>query len=350
MLRRRIDHDYESRHIYFITITVEGRRPLLGKLVGRGDAPKNTPEEPRIELTELGMRVQEEWMAVTTHHPEITVIALQIMPDHLHGILFVHSQMPQHLGHIIKGFKASTNKHYRRLILGQSPSVSSVPSVPSVSSVPSAPSVSSVPFVATPSQQRKRDRSLDDRHHGLLWSIGYNDHILGGKGELQRWITYVQDNPRRLAIRREHRDYFRVRFNITVAGQTYAAIGNRFLLTYPQRKQIQLSRSLSEEEIKKEIEDNLALARQGTILVSPAISDGESAVMRAALDAHLPLIFLTPWGFNEFSKPGHQYFEACAEGRFLILAPWPHQNRRIPLTRDMCLALNAMAKTICEEP
>ena len=29
MLRRRIDHDYESRHIYLITITVEGRRPLL---------------------------------------------------------------------------------------------------------------------------------------------------------------------------------------------------------------------------------------------------------------------------------------------------------------------------------
>jgi hypothetical protein len=71
--------------------------------------------------------------------------------------------------------------------------------------------------------------------------------------------------------------------------------------------------------------------------------------MRAALDAHLPIIFLTPWGFNAFSKPGHQYFDACAEGRFLILAPWEHQNQRIPLTREMCLTLNGMTKSICEK-
>lgn len=44
--------------------------------------------------------------------------------------------------------------------------------------------------------------------------------------------------------------------------------------------------------------------------------------------------------------PGHQYFDACANGRLLLLAPWPHQNERIPLTRAMCLALNKMAENI----
>ena len=39
MLRRRIGHDYESRRIYLITMTVEGRQPLLGRLVGKADAP-----------------------------------------------------------------------------------------------------------------------------------------------------------------------------------------------------------------------------------------------------------------------------------------------------------------------
>lgn len=71
--------------------------------------------------------------------------------------------------------------------------------------------------------------------------------------------------------------------------------------------------------------------------------------MRAMLEARLPLIFLTPWGFNTFSRPGHQYYEACAEGRFLILAPWEHQNQRIPLTRDMCMQLNDMAAVICAD-
>ena len=111
---------------------------------------------------------------------------------------------------------------------------------------------------------------------------------------------------------------------------------------------MQLSRSLTEEQVAERVQQFLMLARQGAILVSPAISQGEQSVMRAALDEHLPLIFLTPWGFNNFSKPGHQYYEACSEGRFLILAPWEHQNEQIPLTRTMCLSLNRMTKQICE--
>lgn len=327
MLRRRVGHDYESRRIYLITMTVEGRRPLLGRLLGRSDAPERTAEWPHVELSELGKAVEYEWMAVTRHHPEVSVVALQIMPDHLHGVLFVHEQMPQHLGHIIKGFKASTNKHYRRLILG-------------------------VDSAVTASQQReqgkKRDRTLDNRQHGMLWSLGYNDHILSGKDELQRWLDYLRTNPLRLAMKREHPDLFRVRFGISVAGQTYAAIGNQFLLSAPRKLQVQCSRSLTEEQIQEKVTFFLAEVRKGAVLVSPAISKGEQAVMRAALDAHLPLIFLTPWSFNAFSKPGHQYFNACAEGHFLILAPWEHQNQRIPLTREMCLTLNGMTKAICE--
>lgn len=38
MTRRRVGHDYESRRIYLITMTVEGRRPLLGELVGNPNA------------------------------------------------------------------------------------------------------------------------------------------------------------------------------------------------------------------------------------------------------------------------------------------------------------------------
>jgi hypothetical protein len=41
------------------------------------------------------------------------------MPDHLHGILFVEQAMQEHLGAIIRGFKTSTNKAYRQLVLGQ---------------------------------------------------------------------------------------------------------------------------------------------------------------------------------------------------------------------------------------
>lgn len=310
MLRRRVGHDYQSRRIYLITMTVVGRRPLLGTLVGDADAPEGSPSAPRVELTALGQQVADCWTDIEKHYPEVNVLATMVMPDHLHGILFVEQRMEQHLGMVIKGFKTGCNKAFRL------------------------------------SMQQQCCRNGDE---GFLWTRGYNDHILEGKGELERWFTYLRNNPRRLAMKRAYPDFFRVRFNVTIGSQTYAAIGNRFLLDYPRKKQVQCSRSLTEKEIEGVTATMLQHSRQsGAVLVSPAISDGECAVMRAALDAKLPLIFLTPWGFNVFSKPGHQYYEACAAGRFLILAPWPHQNRKIPLTRQMCLQLNAMAEEICE--
>ena len=313
MLRRRVGHDYQSRRIYLITITVEGRRPLLGTLVGDADAPDDSPEAPRVKPSPLGLEVQRCWFSIHEYYPEVEVLALQLMPDHLHGILFVTRHMEQHMSMVIKGFKAGCNKAYRQL-----------------------------GYAATLLQQRGPG-GKDDRSHGFLFSRGFNDHILEGAGELERWFQYLHDNPRRLAIRRGHPEFFRVTFGITIGSQGYTAIGNRFLLQHPEKVQVQCSRSLTDEEVAATVERMLVRARRGAVLISPAISKGEQAVMRAVLDARMPLIFLTPWGFNSFSKPGHQYFEACAEGRFLILAPWPHENQRIPLTRNMCLTLNSMA-------
>ena len=336
MLRRRVGHDYESRRIYLITMTVEGRLPLLGTLVGDADAPEGSSNAPRVVLSPLGEQVRDCWLSIERHYPDIKVLATMVMPDHLHGILFVQKKTDYHLGTVIKGFKIGCNKLYRQSSLSISPQPS----------LPISPSQSSMLQHCCRIVNSKESNKENDRSHGYLWARNYNDHILEGPGELERWFSYLRDNPRRLSIRRAHPDFFRVCFGVKHAGQVYSAIGNRFLLSYPEKLQVQCSRSLTDEQITQTVEQMLAKARRGVVLVSPAISKGEQAVMRAALDACLPLIFLTPWGFNEFSRPGHQYYEACAQGHFLILAPWPHENQRIPLTRDMCMALNAMAAAV----
>ena len=48
------------------------------------------------------------------------------------------------------------------------------------------------------------------------------------------------------------------------------------------------------------------------------------------------------------AKPGGQRMEACACGQLLLLAPWDHHNERLTIRRDQCLALNDMARVICE--
>lgn len=112
---------------------------------------------------------------------------------------------------------------------------------------------------------------------------------------------------------------------------------------------MQCSRRLTLEALEQKKVDLLSAAAQGAVLVSPAISPGEKAIMRAAFDAGYPLIILQENGFTDLAKPGGARFDACARGQLLLLAPWEHHNERLVIRRDQCLMLNEMARRICEQ-
>ena len=65
--------------------------------------------------------------------------------------------------------------------------------------------------------------------------------------------------------------------------------------------------------------------------------------MRAAFDAHLPLIVLLNNGLDPMSKPSGQRFYATAEGRLLLISPFPHRGEKKVISRDECNQLNALA-------
>jgi hypothetical protein len=71
--------------------------------------------------------------------------------------------------------------------------------------------------------------------------------------------------------------------------------------------------------------------------------------MRRAFDEGLPLIILQENGFTDLAKPGGKRMEACLRGQLLLLAPWEHHNEHLTISRNQCLALNDMARKICEE-
>ena len=191
MLRCCVGHDYAGRQIYMITMVTEGRRPLFGRVVGKSKAPAGSDDEPHIELSPLGQRVSDEWWTASQHHPEVRVLALQMMPDHLHGILFVTEQMDKPLGILLRGFKQSCNRHYRELVLGIVPSVA-------------------LTTQQTRQAPAKQDRRNEDRSHGMLFARRYNDKLLLREGQFETWVHYLNDNPRRLLMKREHPDLFRV--------------------------------------------------------------------------------------------------------------------------------------------
>lgn len=318
MQRRCVDNDYTARRMYMITMVTEERKALFGKVVGRSEAVEPSAEAPHVELSPLGKAVEQIWLTIGGHHPEVKVVALQMMPDHLHAILFVREKMEKPLGKVLLGVKQACNQAFRKLM--------------------------PVEFVAVAQQHAKQDRN-----NGLLFAKGFNDQILLRDGQLERWLNYLKDNPRRLLMKRENPDLFRVQRGLEYAGQSFSAIGNRFLLERPLKLQVQCSRRMTETDLKVKLEACLKAARQGTVLVSPAISKGEKVIMRAAFDEGLPLIYLQENGFTDLAKPGGKRMEACARGQLLILSPWEHHNEKITIKRGQCLELNEMARMICED-
>ena len=317
MQRRCVDNDYTTRRMYMITMVTEGRKPLFGKVVGHSEAVEPAVEVPHIELSPLGEAVENIWQTTGEHHPEVKVVAIQMMPDHLHAILFVREKMEKPLGKVLLGVKQACNQAFREVM--------------------------PVEIVAVAQQHAQQERG-----NGLLFAKGFNDQILLRERQLERWRNYLKDNPRRLLMKRENPDLFRVQRGLEYAGLSFSAIGNRFLLERPVKLQVQCSRSISDEELKTKLNDCLRAARQGAVLVSPAISQGEKAIMRAAFEEGLPLIYLQENGFTDLAKPGGKRMEACAKGQLLILAPWEHHNEKTTIKRGQCLMLNEMARMICE--
>jgi REP element-mobilizing transposase RayT len=275
------------------------------------------------------------WNTIPTYHPGVELIAFQLMPDHIHGILFVTRYLPEGLGKVVLGFKQACNREYRRLVLDVA--------------VAQQQTGQSQQQTGQCQQQTTQQQPLD-RYHGLLFERGYNDSILLREGQLENMKRYLADNPFRLAMKRARPEFLRVRLDVNVCGSICSAVGNLSLLSAPRKLRVRISRSIDPALLEREKESLLAAAREGAVLVSPAISPGEKAITRAAFDEGLPLITLLDNGLDPMSKPSGERFRACAEGRLLLLSPFPHRNNHITISRATCETLNALAWDISKLP
>lgn len=327
MKRRMEGRDYSKRGIYMLTLTIEGRRQLLASIAG-------TPQKPHVELTKLGRAVCDEIEHIHEHHPLVRILAKQVMPDHVHFIVYVTDKMPQPLGAVVNGFKTGCRKAARLLgvlMEGDAPHSGATHDT----NPAGYHSVVRVGLEVAEQPQKQ----------GVLFERGYHDRVLSGKGQLQRMIDYIHDNPRRLLLRRSNPEWLRPKFGVIVGTHSYSCIGNLKLLDR-RCVAVRVSRRSSEEQITRDVESFMATARGGAVLVSPAISPGEKRVMRTAFNAKMPMIVLVENGFTEYSKPLGEQFDACAEGRLLLLAPWEHHTEKRKLSAQQCQQLNLMAQEI----
>ena len=383
MGRRCFNWDYSSRCIYMITITLADRsRPILGRLVGEG-------EEWRIEPSEIGRIVAECWREIPAQWPGVEVICSQLMPDHFHGIIFVKEPQKKPLGNIIGSFKSKTSSRAGE-VLCRTRQGANEP-------CRTRQSAELLTSARAPSSAPARERAG-------IWAPGFVDLILFREGQLAKMIAYIRENPRRLGIKRAHSELFRVARDLEVrfaahgkaqmnraargtaqdtargtaqncARGHFMAIGNHFLLDWPDIRQVQCSRSyfaykrerlpgggwkicrdsagvplvdFATAEFEAKAEAALAAAERGAVLISPCSSNGEREIARRAYVAGYRVITLKNKGFSPLYKPGGKLFDACAAGNLLMLAPvnWPYVPGEKSITRDQAQVLNRIAQFI----
>lgn len=386
MKRRMTEHDYTERNIYMLTLVVEGRQALLGHVVGRGDAAADSPEAPRFVPSPLGVLVSSEVEHISEHYPQIRVLGRQLMPDHLHIILFVTEQLPQPLGRVVNGFKVGCRRAMRGLAQGGFTAPQSGTAHDTAGQHEAGSGESGTAHDTTERHEagsgagigsrdnggassdgrdggasnggRDNGASSDSRDGGgvgcraalrqgvgVLFERGYNDRILYGKGQLQAMLDYIHDNPRRLLVKRQHPEFFHLH-TFSLNGISFQAVGNMRLMDAPRRLVVRCSRRATYAEIAELTARLMAAAEEGAIPVSPFISPGERQIELALLKAGMPFIRLTDNGFPPYYKPYGRYFEACACGQLLLLSPFPYSTQRTMLSRQQCLWLNSVAEQL----
>lgn len=166
---------------------------------------------------------------------------------------------------------------------------------------------------------------------GSVWEQNpayYHERILHAPGQLRRMIDYVKDNPRRLWIKSHHPELFRLHRRTEAAGLSFTSMGNHFLLDWPDKQVVEMSRSATNDEVQERLQSVLASAHNGAVTYTAAISKGEQLIARTLREQGYPLVVLLNDGFpkegsphERYYKPGGVYFEACSKGQLLLLEP-----------------------------
>lgn len=324
---------WSGRGIYHITLTQSDRSsPMLGELAIPGD----DPEQATVTPSALGREVVRCMYAIPEHHPEVELLAYQLMPDHLHFVMQVMRHMPTGIKKVVQGFWQGCKRAEKAAILSPDNERTAAEKDSSVER-DSIPQSSALEGAASLFAEMPHIRPMSSR------------------GQLQHMIRYVHDNPRRLAFRRLHPDRLRVAHGVEIGGRTYDAIGNMLLLCADSYRTVHVRRIWERQAqegdsspLRDYQNDCILAARGGSICISPFISPEERRVRDRLLLEKLPFIVLHPGDFPPLFKPDGELIEACAEGRLLILSAESYADERHHITREQCLQLNRMAEELAD--
>ena len=318
--------DYRGRAVYHFTFPVEGRFPLFGTLEGEN------AERAFIKLNPFGYRVYQILCGLPQFYAAkgfaLKVLAQKVMPDHIHLVIQVLEPLPQSIGAVVRGFKSACTKVYKQEFLSCGENAAEVHSRGEQQG-------DAAEMHSIGEQQGNAGALMHFARifagRNSIWqqdAAYYHERILHAPGQLNRMINYVKDNPRRLWLKKNNPDLFRLHRRTDVCGLSFTSLGNHFLLDWHDNQTVEMSRNATVEQIQIRLQTAMAAAQNGAVTYTAAISKGEQLIARTLRKQGYPLVVLLSDGFpkegsphERFYKPGGIYFEACSKGQLLLLEP-----------------------------
>lgn len=310
---------FKGPGIYHLTFVVAGRRPLLGELVAecpdvsrpfyrsltkRVPAVNETGEIAMVRLSPFGKAVSADINALKERYKgNITLCRKILMDNHLHVVVWVHGNIGKSILEVAHGFQQGITHIAHEMGVWPKPKVGSQVSI--VDDVCDASAAEVLPYHIL---EKPFVRTLSQA------------------GQLDKMCDYVVLNPYRKYMRRYHPELFTMHKDTEVQGLQFRSMGNHWLLDWPEKQIVQCSRYIREEDLQRQLKQTLGCAERGAITYTAAISKGEQMIARAIRESGWPLVLLLQDGFppegseNErYYKPGGVYFDACNNGKLLLL-------------------------------
>lgn len=302
MQRRCPWHDYRSRCIYMITLKSKREYGVLSDITGSLTDPIHPPV---AECTPVGMTIARVFARVHEICPDLKITNRVFMPDHIHFLLYATTTLKE------------TISFYMTKLMGRCSRA-----------------------------LWAMNSTLASRQQLPAFQPGFNDKILMRRGQLENFIHYINDNPRRLLITRENPEYFHNTHKILLGETVHDAYGNLNLINHPVRTWVVVRSHYTPSERENYYKHWREVTRQGGVLIGPFVSPEEQKLKWGALKAGANVIEVREQGFPERYKPGERELPYCAAGQLLQIGYRDYSTRKQNFDRALCLQMNDFAKKI----
>jgi putative transposase len=156
-------YDY-SHGAYYVTVVTWHREYLFGKI-----------RNGEMKLNKVGDIVEREWLNLPEQLPHVELGASMVMPNHFHGILFIHGPVGATRLDKIKGQAKN----------------------PEGSPLPRGPKPASLGAIIAQfkSNVTKRIWKIAEYTNTPIWQRNYYEHVIRDETDLKNKTDYIKANP-----------------------------------------------------------------------------------------------------------------------------------------------------------